>query len=127
MRLRPSGKKGPLAVQLSSMVAYNRDEAETWEHMALTRARPICGDASLMADVRREIDAVLAMPRDRRALATAIREMRELIAREKETPIRPTSSCSAAVSSISNFPRSSCNSRTLAAFRNCSVSAHRMR
>lgn len=83
MRLRPSGKKGPLAVQLSSMVAYNRDEAEVWEHMALTRARPICGDASLMSDAAREIDAVLSLPREPGPLAAAIREMRELIAKEK--------------------------------------------
>ena len=39
MRLRPSGRKGPLATQFSAFVLYQRDEAETWEHMALTRAR----------------------------------------------------------------------------------------
>ena len=53
MRLRPSGRKGPLAVQLSSFVAYQRDEAETWEQMALTRARAICGDPTLIARGRR--------------------------------------------------------------------------
>ena len=44
MRLRPSGRKGPLATQFSAFVLYQRDEAETWEHMALTRARVIAGD-----------------------------------------------------------------------------------
>ncbi len=83
MRLRPSGKKGPLAVQLSSMIAYQRDEAETWEHMALTRARAVCGDESLIDDVTREVASVLSQPRDKAAVATAIRDMRELIAQEK--------------------------------------------
>ena len=46
MRLRPSGGKGPLATQFSSFVDYQSKEAETWEHMALTRARPIAGDCA---------------------------------------------------------------------------------
>ena len=46
MRLRPSGNKGPVATQFEGFVAYQRDEAETWEHMALTRARLVAGDAS---------------------------------------------------------------------------------
>ena len=49
MRLRPSGNKGPAATQFKGFVSYQRDEAETWEHMALTRARPVAGDASLIA------------------------------------------------------------------------------
>src|SRR5271166_3371551 len=51
MRLRPSGKKGPLATQFSAFALYQRDEAETWEHMALTRARVVAGEPSLAADV----------------------------------------------------------------------------
>lgn len=43
MRLRPSGRAGPLATSLSSFRRYQREEAWTWEHMALTRARPIAG------------------------------------------------------------------------------------
>jgi glutamate-ammonia-ligase adenylyltransferase len=83
MRLRPSGRKGPLAVQLSSMVDYQRGEAETWEHMALTRARAVCGDASLIADIGREITVIMSQPRDAASVARAIREMRALIAQEK--------------------------------------------
>ena len=51
MRLRPSGRKGPLATQFSAFALYQRDEAETWEHMALTRARVVAGDPSLAAEV----------------------------------------------------------------------------
>ena len=39
-RLRPSGKSGPLATHIDAFAAYQAKEAWTWEHMALTRARP---------------------------------------------------------------------------------------
>ncbi|WP_375262366.1 glutamine-synthetase adenylyltransferase [Palleronia sp.] len=51
MRLRPSGKQGPVATALSAFDAYQREEAWTWEHLALTRARGIAGGASLIEDV----------------------------------------------------------------------------
>ena len=42
-RLRPSGAQGPIAVSLDSFERYQHEAAWTWEHMALTRARPIAG------------------------------------------------------------------------------------
>ena len=47
MRLRPSGRQGPVATSLSSFQTYQETEAWTWEHLALTRARVIAGDAKL--------------------------------------------------------------------------------
>ena len=47
MRLRPSGNSGPLATALSGLRLYQREEAWTWEHMALTRARVVVGVAGL--------------------------------------------------------------------------------
>src|SRR6185295_11475001 len=47
MQLRPSGRAGPVAVQFSAFHAYYRGEAWTWEFMALTRLRPVAGDADL--------------------------------------------------------------------------------
>ena len=44
-RLRPQGAKGMLAVSLAAFAAYQQDEAWTWEHMALTRARVVYGSA----------------------------------------------------------------------------------
>ena len=41
MRLRPSGNKGPVATHIDAFARYQRNEAWTWEHMALTRARRI--------------------------------------------------------------------------------------
>jgi glutamate-ammonia-ligase adenylyltransferase len=40
LRLRPSGNKGPVATHFESFRKYQRNEAWTWEHMALTRAAP---------------------------------------------------------------------------------------
>jgi glutamate-ammonia-ligase adenylyltransferase len=51
-RLRPSGQKGMLVTSFESFLRYQRDTAETWEHLALLRARPIAGAAA-------EADAVL--------------------------------------------------------------------
>ena len=41
MRLRPSGTQGPLAVSLKAFEGYYEGEAETWEFLALTRARVV--------------------------------------------------------------------------------------
>ena len=83
MRLRPSGRQGPLATQLSSFKLYQKDQAETWEHMALTRARVVAGDASLAADVTETIRRTLTRRRDAAQVARDARAMRALIAREK--------------------------------------------
>jgi glutamate-ammonia-ligase adenylyltransferase len=83
LRLRPSGNQGPVAARLSTFRTYQMEQAEIWEHMALTRARPIAGDASLCAEVREIIDAALYATRDVAALAKEAREMRALIAKEK--------------------------------------------
>ncbi|WP_342773189.1 glutamine-synthetase adenylyltransferase [Alteraurantiacibacter aquimixticola] len=42
-RLRPQGNQGPLAVSLESFAKYQQEDAWTWEHMALCRARPLFG------------------------------------------------------------------------------------
>lgn len=51
MRLRPSGRQGPVATSLDSFTSYQKTEAWTWEHLALTRARCLAGDPSLAAEV----------------------------------------------------------------------------
>ena len=83
LRLRPSGGKGPLATQARGFLAYQRREAETWEHMALTRARPVGGDPQLCRALARAIRMILARPRDIDRLARDVAEMRALVANEK--------------------------------------------
>ncbi|MGQ0446446.1 MAG: bifunctional [glutamine synthetase] adenylyltransferase/[glutamine synthetase]-adenylyl-L-tyrosine phosphorylase [Beijerinckiaceae bacterium] len=82
MRLRPSGNKGPLATQFSSFVHYQNKDAETWEHMALTRARPVAGNAQLGELVSDAIRALLTRRRGD-GLARDVFEMRRRIAQAK--------------------------------------------
>ena len=83
MRLRPSGRQGPLATQLASFRLYQKDEAETWERMALTRARFVAGDASLGDDVGETVRRTLTGERDGAVVARKTLAMRALIAKEK--------------------------------------------
>jgi glutamate-ammonia-ligase adenylyltransferase len=51
VRLRPSGRAGAVATSLQSWKDYQANEAWTWEHLALTRARVMAGEPSLAAEV----------------------------------------------------------------------------
>ena len=83
LRLRPSGGKGPLATQARGFIAYQTSEAETWEHMALTRARFVAGDAVFGGVIERAIRAILARPFPEADLRRDVVAMRRLIAAEK--------------------------------------------
>jgi glutamate-ammonia-ligase adenylyltransferase len=83
MRLRPSGRQGPLATQFSAFALYQGSEAETWEHMALTRARVVAGDSSLASDIAEAVRGTLVRKRDPAKIAREVRSMRALIAAEK--------------------------------------------
>jgi len=79
LRLRPDGDAGLLAVSFDGYAYYQRENAWSWEHQAITRARFAAGDAQIGARfeaLRREI---LCMPRDAQALKNAVREMRARI------------------------------------------------
>jgi glutamate-ammonia-ligase adenylyltransferase len=62
-RLRPSGAQGPLSVSLDGFALYQRESAWTWEHMALTRARPVFGSSAARGAIQAIIDEVLLQPR----------------------------------------------------------------
>ena len=82
-RLRPWGAKGMLALSIASFARYQADEAESWEHMALTRARVAFGDAAASAEAHAAIAAALDRPRDPEMLRRALVEMRADIAKAK--------------------------------------------
>jgi glutamate-ammonia-ligase adenylyltransferase len=83
MRLRPSGRSGPVATSIESFAEYQRKQAWTWEHMALTRARVVSAEPGFHGQIEGLIAEVLCAPRDRRKIAGDILEMRALIANEK--------------------------------------------
>ncbi len=85
MRLRPSGKSGPLASEIGSFIRYQHENAWTWEHMALTRARVITGPAALAGRLTEAIRDVLASPRDAARLVADVADMRARIDAEHHT------------------------------------------
>ncbi len=84
MRLRPSGKAGPVAVKLASFEQYYAGDAWTWEFMALTRLRVIVGDERLASDVRAVQRAALAKRSGYGELEADILDMRQLMSRERK-------------------------------------------
>ena len=57
MRLRPEGKKGPLVWSPERYRDYVRDRGETWERMALTKARFVAGDPALGRTIQQIIES----------------------------------------------------------------------
>ena len=82
MRLRPNGKGGFLMTGIDAFERYQRQDAWTWEHQALLRARPVAGDAALRAafEAARRNTLCTAVHRD--TLRTDVREMRLRMRRE---------------------------------------------
>ena len=83
MRLRPSGSQGPVATSWASFRNYQQDEAWVWEHLALTRARVVAGDAGLAADIEAFRAEILSRPRDRHEVLREVAAMRARIAAAK--------------------------------------------
>jgi glutamate-ammonia-ligase adenylyltransferase len=86
MRLRPSGNKGPVAASLESFKVYQRQSAWTWEKLALTRARPVAGDASLRTELSGAIRFALCAAREADKTRADVLDMRRLMLKELGTP-----------------------------------------
>ncbi|WP_267369971.1 MULTISPECIES: bifunctional [glutamate--ammonia ligase]-adenylyl-L-tyrosine phosphorylase/[glutamate--ammonia-ligase] adenylyltransferase [unclassified Pantoea] len=76
-RLRPSGAAGMLVSTFDAFDDYQRNEAWTWEHQALVRARVVFGEAALGERFNAIRRAILSQSRSAEALQTEVREMRE--------------------------------------------------
>ena len=83
MRLRPSGNAGPLATHFNSFKSYQISSAWTWEHLALTKASVIAGDASLGQQAQECINSVLLSDRDSAKVVADVEAMRSLLHLEK--------------------------------------------
>jgi glutamate-ammonia-ligase adenylyltransferase len=83
MRLRPSGRAGPLASRIDAFAEYQEHEAWTWEHMALTRARVISATPAFRSKIEAVIRDVLTRRRETGIIASDVLEMRRAIAEEK--------------------------------------------
>ncbi|ABI58038.1 bifunctional [glutamate--ammonia ligase]-adenylyl-L-tyrosine phosphorylase/[glutamate--ammonia-ligase] adenylyltransferase [Alkalilimnicola ehrlichii MLHE-1] len=82
-RLRPSGKAGLLATSLEAFARYQREEAWTWEHQALVRARAVAGCQALCRAFETLREELLCQPRAPEPLREEVRNMRERMRDEK--------------------------------------------
>jgi glutamate-ammonia-ligase adenylyltransferase len=83
MRLRPSGRSGPVATSLAGFEAYQRYEAWMWEHLALTRGRPITGCTEFCKQVEDLRHTILDEKADLSAVMIGVRDMRVRLAENK--------------------------------------------
>ncbi len=72
-----------LAVSIAAFERYQREEAWTWEHMALCRARPLTGSAAIRKKTEALICDVLIQPSDKREIIADAAKMRGEMAAHK--------------------------------------------
>lgn len=83
-RLRPSGEQGPPAASFDSFNRYQQEQAWTWEHMALTRARVLYGSPGAQAALEGILGMVLTQKRDPEKLRTDLLDMRATMVEHKQ-------------------------------------------
>ncbi|WP_433738355.1 bifunctional [glutamate--ammonia ligase]-adenylyl-L-tyrosine phosphorylase/[glutamate--ammonia-ligase] adenylyltransferase [Pseudomonas putida] len=76
MRLRPSGASGLLVSSLGAFARYQENEAWTWEHQALVRARVLVGSEDVGHAFEQVRAAILGKARDLPTLRQEVSEMR---------------------------------------------------
>lgn len=80
MRLRPSGRQGPVATSFEAFQAYQQNDAWTWEHLALVRARVVATTGGEALGLASEVDAfrvgLLGSARDRGKILADVSDMR---------------------------------------------------
>lgn len=79
MRLRPSGRSGPVSVSLAAFRRYQTEDAWVWEHMALTRARVVAGPDPLVREIEDIAAAALSARAGQEAVLTEAAEMRRRV------------------------------------------------
>jgi glutamate-ammonia-ligase adenylyltransferase len=81
--LRPNGNSGMLVTSFTAYANYQQQRgsntAWTWEHQAMTRARPVLGSPAMFARFDAIRESVITAERDSAALAAEIVAMREKV------------------------------------------------
>ena len=83
MRLRPEGESGILVSSIEAFYQYEMEAAWTWEHQALVRARPVCGDPALKTRFSSFRKEILCKKRDIEELRNQVISMRKKIIAQK--------------------------------------------
>ena len=77
MRLRPSGNSGVLVIHINTFGQYQQQDAWTWEHQALVRARVVYGNKTIENEFKRIRELVLSKKRNLTQLKEEVSNMRE--------------------------------------------------
>lgn len=77
MRLRPSGNSGVLVIHINTFGQYQQQDAWTWEHQALVRARMVYGNNVIASEFKAIREQVLSKQREFSVLKKEVCEMRE--------------------------------------------------
>ncbi len=77
LRLRPSGNAGLMVCHLEGFANYQQQEAWTWEHQALVRARCVYGQPEMHHRFSQIREQILTQPRDLKQLRGDVATMRE--------------------------------------------------
>ncbi len=84
-RLRPSGKAGLIVTSVEAFERYQRENAWTWEHQALLRARPVAGHAGVSREFERIRTETLIERVNRESLQADVTGMREKMRKQLDT------------------------------------------
>ncbi len=83
MRLRPSGRKGPVATSVASFENYQKNDAWVWEHLALTRASVVAGAGAVVKQIERIREDIINTKHRRDKILTDVMDMRTRLAKSK--------------------------------------------
>ncbi|MGB5258606.1 MAG: bifunctional [glutamate--ammonia ligase]-adenylyl-L-tyrosine phosphorylase/[glutamate--ammonia-ligase] adenylyltransferase [Woeseiaceae bacterium] len=81
-RLRPEGRSGLLVTSTEAFERYQEENAWTWEHQALLRARPVAGSAAVAREFKRIRDETLISRVKRDSLRQDVISMRRRMRKE---------------------------------------------
>lgn len=84
-RLRPSGAAGLLVSHVDAFVAYQKQQAWTWEHQALLKARIVTGSALIRKTFRALKKEILLVQRDKFTLQHDVLTMRSKISHHQDS------------------------------------------
>ena len=83
MRLRPSGRSGPVATSVSGFEDYHKNKAWVWEHLALSRASVVAGAPRVVDQIQKIRAKIICSRHDRSKIFSDVTEMRARLAQSK--------------------------------------------
>jgi glutamate-ammonia-ligase adenylyltransferase len=84
LRLRPEGQASAIAISIDRLSAYFDQDAWIWEKQALTKARPVAGDAGLSRKIQQLVNRIINQNHPKDRLVQAVFDMRQRIQKQQK-------------------------------------------